>query len=156
MYYEAKTETEENKYKTDGKIKLTSIIFLLILSNAVFYSIVKMGQNNSKLFMQYDFQKFLSVEMVTYYLTIIVFISRIARLLGNMIFGKVYLKIKNKMSIILTVLLSIAFFLLILGHFLNIPFMYKLIIMALGFFLILATRDSFQVYIEDVSLNIVN
>lgn len=156
MYYEVKIEKEEKQSQTDGKIKLTSIIFLVILSNAVFYSIVKMGQNNSKLFMQYDFQKFLSVEMVTYYLTIIVFISRIARLLGNMIFGKVYLKIKNKMSIILTVLLSMAFFLLILGHFLNIPFMYKLIIMSLGFFLILATRDSFQVYIEDVALNIVN
>lgn len=39
-----------------------------ILSNAVFYSIIKMGQNNSKLFMQYNFQKFLSVEMVTYYI----------------------------------------------------------------------------------------
>lgn len=50
-----------------------------ILSNAVFYSIIKMGQNNSKLFMQYNFQKFLSVEMVTYYITTIVFISRIAR-----------------------------------------------------------------------------
>lgn len=64
-----------------------------ILSNAVFYSIIKMGQNNSKLFMQYNFQKFLSVEMVTYYITTIVFISRIARLVGNVIFGKVYSKI---------------------------------------------------------------
>ena len=61
-----------------------------------------MGQNNSKLFMQYDFQKVLSIEMVTYYITIIVFISRIARILGNMIFGKLYLKIKDKMSMVLT------------------------------------------------------
>ena len=28
--------------------------------------------------------------------------------------------------------------------------------MSLGFFLILATRDSFQIYIEDVALNITN
>lgn len=53
-------------------------------------------------------------------------------------------------------LIGMAFFLLILGHFLNIEFMYKVIIMSLGFFLILATRDSFQVYIEDVALNISN
>ena len=154
MYYEAKTnETKEIK-KNRKKVKITSVIFLVILSNAVFYSIIKMGQNNSKLFMQYDFQKFLSIEMVTYYITTIVFISRIARLVGNIIFGKVYLKIKDKMSIVLTVCLSIAFLLLIIGHYINVEFIYKVIIMSLGFFLILATRDSFQIYIEDVALSI--
>ena len=59
-----------------------------ILSNAVFYSIIKMGKNNSKLFMQYNFQKFLSVEMVTYYITTIVFISRIARFVALTISNK--------------------------------------------------------------------
>ena len=59
-----------------------------ILSNAVFYSIIKIGQNNSKLFMQYNFQKFLSVEMVTYYITTIVFISRIARFVALTISNK--------------------------------------------------------------------
>ena len=156
MFYESEQVSEE-KAKTDqkkSKIKISSTIFLVIISNAVFYSIIKMGQNNSKLFMQYDFQKFLSIEMVTYYITAIVFISRIARLVGNIIFGKVYAKIKHKMSIILTICLSMAFALLILGHLLNVGFIYKVIIMSLGFFLILATRDSFQVYIEDVALDI--
>ena len=156
MFYESEQVSEE-KAKTDqkkSKIKISSTIFLVIISNAVFYSIIKMGQNNSKKFMQYDFQKFLSIEMVTYYITAIVFISRIARLVGNIIFGKVYAKIKHKMSIILTICLSMAFALLILGHLLNVGFIYKVIIMSLGFFLILATRDSFQVYIEDVALDI--
>lgn len=154
MYYEAKTnETKEIK-KNRKKVKITSVIFLVILSNAVFYSIIKMGQNNSKLFMQYDFQKFLSIEMVTYYITTIVFISRIARLVGNIVFGKVYSKIKDKMSIVLTICLSMAFSLLIIGHYINVEFIYKVIIMSLGFFLILATRDSFQIYIEDVALSI--
>lgn len=157
MFYESEQVSEEEKAKTDqkkSKIKISSTIFLVIISNAVFYSIIKMGQNNSKIFMQYDFQKFLSIEMVTYYITAIVFISRIARLVGNIIFGKVYAKIKHKMSIILTICLSMAFALLILGHLLNVGFIYKVIIMSLGFFLILATRDSFQVYIEDVALDI--
>lgn len=156
MYYEAKTnETREIK-ENKKKIKITSVIFLVILSNAVFYSIIKMGQNNSKLFMQYDFQKFLSIEMVTYYITTIVFISRIARLVGNIVFGKVYSKIKDKMSIVLTICLSMAFSLLIIGHYINVEFIYKVIIMSLGFFLILAIRDSFQIYIEDVALSISN
>ena len=156
LYYEAKVEEELETKKEHKKLKITSIIFYVILSNAVFYSIIKMGQNNSKLFMQYDFQKFLSVEMVTYYITTIVFISRIARLAGNVIFGKVYSKIKDKMSIVLTICLTLAFSLLIIGHFIESAFICKVIIMSLGFFLILAIRDSFQTYIEDVALTISN
>ncbi len=154
LYYEAKNYNEEENKNEHKKLKITSIIFYVILSNAIFYSIIKMGQNNSKLFMQYDFQKFLSTEMITYYITTIVFISRIARLIGNIMFGKVYLKIKDKMSIILTICLISAFSLLIIGHFINSIFVCKVIIMSLGFFLILAVRDSFQTYIEDVALSI--
>ena len=156
LYYESKVNDEREIKKEHKKLKITSIIFYIILSNAVFYSIIKMGQNNSKLFMQYDFQKFLSVEMVTYYITTIVFISRIARLVGNVIFGKVYSKIKDKMSIVLTICLVLAFLLLIIGHFIESAFICKVIIMSLGFFLILAIRDSFQTYIEDVALTISN
>lgn len=156
LYYESKVNNELETKKEHKKLKITSIIFYVILSNAVFYSIIKMGQNNSKLFMQYDFQKFLSVEMVTYYITTIVFISRIARLAGNVIFGKVYSKIKDKMSIVLTICLTLAFSLLIIGHFIESAFICKVIIMSLGFFLILAIRDSFQTYIEDVALTISN
>ncbi len=156
LYYEVKANEEPEIKKEHKKLKITSTIIYVILSNAVFYSIIKMGQNNSKLFIQYDFQKFLSVEVVTYYITTIVFVSRIARLLGNVIFGKVYLKIKDKMSIVLTICLVLAFLLLIIGHFLDSIFICKVIIMSLGFFLILAIRDSFQTYIEDVALTISN
>lgn len=156
LYYEAKIDNEKETKKEHKKLKITSTIFYVILSNAVFYSIIKMGQNNSKLFMQYDFQKFLSVEMVTYFITTIVFISRIARLAGNVIFGKVYLKIKDKMSIVLTICLALSFALLIIGHFIESVLVCKVIIMSLGFFLILAIRDSFQTYIEDVALTISN
>ena len=106
--------------------------------------------------MKYDFQKALSIEMFTYYITIIVFLSRIARIIGIIIFGELYLKIKDKMSIVLTVLETMAFLLLIIGHFITLNFTLKVIVMSLGFFLILEIRDSFQIYIEDVSLKITN
>ena len=156
-FYEAKIEekdNEKNTNKCNKKIKITSIIFLVILSNAIFYSIIQGGQNNSKLFMQYDFQKILSIQMVIHYITIIVFMSRIARIIGNVVFGKLYLKIKDKVSIILAVLECMAFLLLTLGHFIEFNFILKVIIMSLGFCLILAIRDSFQVYIEDTALKI--
>ncbi len=65
-------------------------------------------------------------------------------------------KIKDKMSIVLTICLALAFSLLIIGHFIELAFICKVIIMSLGFFLILAIRDSFQTYIEDVALTISN
>ena len=60
------------------------------------------------------------------------------------------------MSIVLTICLALAFLLLIIGHFIELAFICKVIIMSLGFFLILAIRDSFQTYIEDVALTISN
>lgn len=159
LFYEAKDEKtsldkEEKEPIIQKNKKLSSMILLVLISSAVFHAIIKMGQTNSKLFIQYDMQEILSAEAVTYYITVIVFLSRAARLIGDMIFGKLYLKIKDKISIVLAILLSLAFGLLIIGHFLQIQFIYKVIIMSLGFFLILATRDSFQVYIENVALNI--
>ena len=154
LFFEAKVENKNDKLQenTNVKINLSKITWLIILSFAMSTTIIKLGQNNSKLFMQYDFQKVLSTEMVTYYITTIVFISRISRLLGNIIFGKVYQKTKDKMSIIITLFLSLAFVLLITGHFLNVDIIYKVIIMSTGFFLILTTRDSFKLYLEDVAL----
>ena len=156
-FYEEKVD-EENDIKqtnTDNKkISITSTIFFIILSNTIFYTVIKLGQNNSKLFMQYDFQKVLSVEMVTYLITVIVFISRIVRIIGNIIFDKLYLKIKDKMSMVLTILEFMAFALLIIGHFIGFNFIPKVIVMSSGFFLILAIRDSFSIYIEDTALKI--
>lgn len=158
LFFEAKTENKNNKIQSNNNIKinLSKITFLIILSFAISTTIIKLGQNNSKLFMQYDFQRVLSIEMVTYCITIIVFLSRVSRLLGSIIFGKVYQKYKNKIIIIITIILGLAFALLIIGHFLNVDIIYKIIIMSIGFFLILATRDSFKIYLEDVALENIN
>ena len=156
--YEAKVNEEDKNVITNNKkkikVSLFSTIFLIIISNAIFVSIIILGQNNSKLFMQYDFQQFVSIEEVTYCITIIVFLSRIARLIGNIVFAKIYIKVKDNIGVILSYFLSVAFLLLILGHFLNLEYIYKVIIMSLGFFLILAVRDSFKIYIEDIALKI--
>lgn len=153
-FCEAKNVEEEKREKPTKNIKLSSLVVLVILSNALFYSIIKLGQNNSKLFMQYDFSNVLSIENVTIIITTIVLISRIARIIGNIIFGKIYKKIKDKMSIVLTILELLAFSLIIIGHYIEFNFWLKVIIMATGFCLILAIRDSFQIYIEDVALKI--
>lgn len=152
LFFEIKVDNQYIKEDTKEKLNFNKLTLIIIISFAISSTIIKLGQSNSKLFMQYDFQKLLSIEEVTYYLTTIVFISRIARLLGNIIFGKVYKKAKDKMNIIITIFLTLAFVLLIIGHYLNINIMFKVLIMSTGFFLILATRDSFKLYLEDVAL----
>ena len=83
LFFEAKVENKNDKVEENNntQVNLIRITLLIILSFAISTTIIKLGQNNSKLFMQYDFQKFLTTEMVTYYITTIVFISRVARLL---------------------------------------------------------------------------
>ena len=95
-------------------------------------------------------------DLLYCYYDYIYLISFFNKILGNIIFGKLYKKFKDKINIIITILLILAFILLIIGHFLNIDLIYKVIIMSIGFFLILATRDSFKVYLEDVALENTN
>lgn len=153
-FYEVEDIEEKQEKKSTENIKLSSLVVLVILSNALFYSIIKLGQNNSKLFMQYDFSNMISIENVTILITTIVLISRVSRIIGNVIFGKIYKKVKDKMSIVLTILELLAFSLLVIGHYIDYNFWLKVIIMATGFCIILAIRDSFQIYIEDTALRI--
>lgn len=153
-FYEGKNIKNDVKVENDKntKLKYTTLITFLILSNTIFYSIIKLGQSNSKLFIQYELQNNISIESVAYYLSIVVFISRIMRIIGNFIFGKIYQEVKEKISMLLTFLLVLAFLLLIIGYFIQTAFLIKLVIMSIGFFLILAIRDTFQVFIEDIAL----
>lgn len=153
MFFKEAKCTCKKEINNTKSIKSSKLVILVILSYALFYSFMKLGQCNSKLFMQYDFDKILSLKDVTYLLSIIVFISRISRIVGTVILGKIYIKIKDKLSILLTILELLSFILLIIGHYINF-FPLKVMIMTIGFCLILGIRDSFQIYIEDVVLKI--
>ena len=146
-----KTKKEDNK-----KMKLPGALILLLLSTMLTSGIIKLGLSNSKLFMQYDFQEYLSIENVTYFITAIAFVSRIVRVIGNFVFEKAFMNFKDKTNIILSLQLPIAFALLIFGHYAQIEFMYKVIIMASGFCMILATRDNMNVYIDNLALKLVD
>ena len=49
-----------------------------------------------------------------------------------------------------------SFLLIIVGHYLQVDFIYKVIIMAIGFCLILAIRAPMNVYLDDIALKVVN
>lgn len=153
LYEDNKNITEKEKTHHQN-IKITYVMGLVLLSSTLFYACIRMGQTNTKLLMQYDFQNLLSIELVTHAITMIVLLSRICRILGNILFNYLYKKIKNHISIVFTFLLFLAFLFPVMGHFIPMSFIGKAIFMSIGFCLILAIRDSFQIYIEDTVLNL--
>ena len=104
------------------------------------YRLIGVTQTNDKLFMIYELQKFLNAKTVSLTISIILFLSRVSRLLSNIIFPKIYRKLKNKMLYIVYLSLLISVLLFIIGKILFPPLIGS-ILMAIGFLLLLSLRD---------------
>lgn len=79
-------------------------------------------------------------------------ISRIVRVVSNIAFNKIHDKYKEKVGVILSILLSISIILMILGSFIGNSVIIKFGIMSLGYIIILFIRDPFKVYMQDLAL----
>jgi hypothetical protein len=126
--------------------KFDKKIILMILLYGLFYAMIACGQKNSKLFIQFNMQGILTLNNVAIYMSVFIFISRIARLTSNLIFMKIYNKFKNKMLFILEMFLTFSFCFLLIGNF--IKNMIGIWIMAIGFFTYLFIRDPFDNYMK--------
>ncbi len=140
-----KTETKE-------KIKLSKLMVIILISFALLYPTINIGQSNTTLFIQYNLQQYFDVGLTATYLSFIIVSSRIARILGNMLFGKLYIKFKDKVNLILSTATIIAFACVLIGSCLEFSMIVKFIWMTIGFDLILAVRDPFDTYITDLLL----
>ena len=150
--YEVKTPNNKVIKKDKRKVKITHLVFLILLLFAVCYAIIDLGQTNSKLFIQYKLDSFLSLENVSIILTLIVSASRIVRVVANYFFITIYEKYKSKILSIIGYSLLISFILILIGNF--IPFkVFGIILMSIGFCLFLAIRDPFDNYIKELLLN---
>lgn len=141
---------ENNKKK---KIKFSKTVWVIFIIYAVFYGIIVNGQQNTKLFIQYNLAEIYNIEKVSIYLGIIVVFSRLSRLIGSVVFGKVYYKIKDKSLLILSAILVASFILTTIGFLVKLSAL-KFILMTIGFCIILAVRDPFRLYINDTILKI--
>lgn len=138
--------------KNFKRIKYSKLIIVLLISYALFYPIVNSGQTNGKLFIQEELLKSFEVEKTALIIGAILCISRIVRVLSNISFNKVYKKIKDKVEIILPILLSISLILMICGALISNSIIFKFLIMSLGYIIILFIRDPFKVYMQDLAL----
>lgn len=140
---------EQNQPKFDFK-NYSKKIILMIAFYGLFYSMISCGQKNSKIFLQFDLQNLFSLDKVAIYMSGFIFISRISRLISNLVFLKVYSKLKNKILFVLEFCLASAFGFLLIGHFIN--SIYGIYLMAFGFCLFLLIRDPFGNYMEKILL----
>lgn len=146
-----------NKFTEKGsaqKIKISKMILIILVFFGIFYSLVDIGQGNGKLLIQYELNNIYDVSTTATYLGIIVFLSRISRIIGNISFGRIYNKYKDKVSILLCIMITLSFIFLTLGYFFNFNVVIKFTLMTIGFCIILAIRDAFKVYIYDLSLKV--
>lgn len=104
--------------------------------------------------MQYTLTDNIGISKAATYLSVIIAISRIVRVVGNIVFSKVYYKFKDKICYILSLILLLAFCSIILGFFVNSTIIVKIIFMSLGFFCFLAIRDPFNNYIQELILRV--
>lgn len=156
-FYEIKNEEyeeckEKEKKKDRKKAKLSRILILVLLSNTIFLGIVVLGQQDSKLFIQYQLTDWYGISLTATYLGFIVAFSRVVRIVLNMLFNRYYSKLKKQIPIILSSILTLAFALIIAGAVLPLPTIIKVLFMTLGFSFIIPMYDTSIIYIEDLIL----
>lgn len=138
--FEVDQDNKELKLDKKNKFKFNKIIITTILVYGLIYGTLVVCQTNDKLFIQYELQDFLKASSVTFMISIILFLSRVSRLLINIVFGKIYDRFKNKTLYMIYLGLLISVLLFVVGKIFFTP-MYGSIIMAIGFILLLVLRD---------------
>lgn len=145
-------DISEDILEADGtEFKKSYQLIWIIIASSLFVALYRIGQTNSKLFLQYDLEANLSLEKVTIYMTYIMFISRLIRVASCALFTKMYRIFKLKIGNIMAIIHFISFGLMLIGHYIN-NFTVTVILISLGYFLILVVRDPYQTYAEDLIL----
>ncbi len=144
-------EIELEKTKV-GKISM--IAYICIISYAFFYTAINLGQQNSKLWIQYQLGDYFDAQTTAVYFSAIIAMSRITRIVANLLFDKIYQKLQDKINIALCGCFVCSFFLFVIGNFINTNVFLKFGLISVGFFIILAVRDPFKIYIQDLLLKV--
>ena len=139
------------KSKTGERVKIRYDGFLItaILTNALFYLVVANGQGEGKLFIQEHLLLDFDVEKTAVILGIVIFFSRVFRVISNLITRRVYARYRKYFGIALAAMICCAIGCMLFGSFIPLPIL-KIAVMSLGYMLILFIRDPFKLYMEDV------
>ncbi len=147
------TSERKNKINIEKNVKVTIVrlAVILFIVYGIFYGIIKVGQDNGSLFIKDELSKYYSSTNVATIFTLIIFISRIIRIIGDVVYKKIYNKINDKTVRIILSLLVLSLVSLITSYFIN-DIAIKIVIMTFGFCLILFVRDPIKLYMQDYIL----
>ena len=151
------TSERKNKINIEKNVKVTIVrlAVILFIVYGIFYGIIKVGQDNGSLFIKDELSKYYASTNVATIFTSIIFISRVIRIIGNVIYKKIYNKLNDKTVPIILALLVLSLVSLITSYFIN-DIAIKIVIMTFGFCLILFVRDPIKLYMQDYILIVVN
>lgn len=150
--YECDVCEEKEEKQKKQKFKFSFLVILIFIMFGTAYAIIDAGQTNAKLIMQYNMENFMETGKIAIYLSFIIAISRIVRVVSNIVFPKIINKLKDKVLYVVNSSLVLAFGLIIVGTIFN-KSMVGIIIVALGFFIFLAVRDPLLNYTKTILLN---
>ncbi len=150
--YSEFNKVQPNNKEIKNKTKYSTLIIVLLISYGIFFPIVNEGQTNGKLFIQQELLNVFNVEKTAMIIGAILCISRIVRVFSNISFNKAYKKFKDKIGVLLPILLALSILLIISGSFIQSSLVLKFAIMGLGYIIILFIRDPFKVYMQDLAL----
>jgi hypothetical protein len=134
---------------TKMKVRYNRIILLSVVLYAGFYALVSSGQGEGKLFIQQNILLSFDVEQTSLIIGAMICVSRVIRVLSNVVFERLYGKYRAKMGVILPVLLGTALALMLFGSTIP-PVAVKIVVMALGYTVVLFIRDPYRLYAQDV------
>lgn len=138
---------KEKKKKV--KLNYSGLILTAIALYAIFYPVVNTGQGDGKLFIQQNVLEEFSLDNTSLILSGIVCISRIIRVISNILFARIYEKHQKKMGVAMPVALCASMGFLLFGSFIP-QILLKIAVMSAGYIIILFVRDPFKLYIQDV------
>ncbi len=132
--------------------KPMNIFIILLLFYGIAYSLIVISQQNSKLLMQSLLLDKFSVAKTTMLLGIVLFLSRLLRVIINYFYPKIYKQLKNKVGILISLSLLFALVLIVLAYYINFSFYFKLLLMVIAFSFFPALRDPINIFIQNMIL----
>lgn len=136
-----------------AKINLSGFLIIVIVSYGLFVPIANSGQSNGKLFIQQELLLNFDVEKTSLILGAILCISRIVRVFSNILFNKIYKKLRDKVCGLLAIMLLFSILFMVLGFYIKNNLILKFLIMSIGYIIILFIRDPFVAYMQNLVLS---
>lgn len=155
FFTDVKNNDNEIKKKKNynRKVLKNKVIFNLIIFFGLIRTCIALGFNNSELFIQQDLKNFFDITKTANYFSIIIFASRIARIISNIFVNTIYMKLKEKLLYILPMWLVLSFVLHIFSHYFVSNLLIKFIVMGFAYSIIVSLIDFFTSVVQDTILD---